>query len=93
MPPPCQPANSQYTLNAMPDTETISQSLERAFPGAQVAAVDSTGEGDHFAVTIVSQEFVGKSLVERHQMVYRALGAIMQHVHALQIRAATPNEQ
>ena len=76
----------------MLDAQEISRSLKEAFPEARVAAEDSTGTGDHFAVTIVSPAFTGKNLVERHQMIYRALGALMPRIHALQIRAATPGE-
>lgn len=49
--------------------------------------------GGHFAVHIVSPVFAGKSLVQRHRMVYEAMGDLMQHeVHALTIKAETPNE-
>ena len=77
----------------MLDAEHIRHSLTTAFPGAQVLVEDSTGTGDHFAVTIVSPDFSGKPLVERHQMVYRALAALMPRVHALQLKTVTPGEQ
>lgn len=49
--------------------------------------------GGHFNVRIVSTEFSGKSLVQRHRMVYEALGAAMQSdIHALSIQAKTPDE-
>ena len=49
--------------------------------------------GGHFAVTIVSPAFRGKSAVQRHQMIYQALGGMMQReIHALGIRALTPEE-
>ncbi len=73
--------------------DEIRRSLERAFPGASVDAADSTGAGDHFAVTVVSPGFADKSLVERHQMVYRALAALMPRIHALQLKTVTPNER
>jgi BolA protein len=42
---------------------------------------------------IKSEKFVGKNLVQRHRMVYDALGDLMQtDIHALSIRALTPNE-
>jgi BolA protein len=51
------------------------------------------GGGGHFAVTIVSPQFQGKSAVQRHQMIYRALGDMMKKdIHALSIRALTPDE-
>ena len=49
--------------------------------------------GGHFNVQIVSAEFSGKSPVERHRMVYSALGDAMHHdIHALSIQARTPDE-
>jgi len=47
----------------------------------------------HFRVRIVSDAFVGKSALARHQAVYAALGALMQtDIHALAIDARTPEE-
>ena len=51
------------------------------------------GDGQHFYATIVSSEFAGKRLVQRHQMVYAALGDRMKaEIHALSIKAFTPDE-
>lgn len=77
----------------MMDPADIRQRLEEVFPEATVAAEDATGAGDHFAVTVVSERFAGKSLVERHQMVYGALGAFMPRIHALQLKTVTPGER
>ena len=47
--------------------------------------------GGHFNVRIVSRDFGGRSLIERHRMVYEALGDAMQtEIHALSIDARTP---
>ncbi len=49
--------------------------------------------GGHFAVTIVSRLFQGKNAVQRHQMIYQALGDMMKKdIHALSIQAFTPDE-
>ena len=49
--------------------------------------------GGHYDMTIVSSRFAGKRLLERHRMVYDALGALMkQEIHALSIDAKTPEE-
>ncbi len=49
--------------------------------------------GGHFAMTIVSAQFAGKRTMERHRMVYHALGALMKtRIHALSIAARTPEE-
>jgi stress-induced morphogen len=77
----------------MLDAEEIRVQLAEAFPGATVAAADSTGAGDHFAVTVESASFAGKSLVERHQMVYGALAPLMPRIHALQLKTITPGER
>lgn len=49
--------------------------------------------GGHFNLTIVSNVFNGKGLLQRHRMVYDALGSAMQtDIHALTIKALTPEE-
>lgn len=49
--------------------------------------------GGHFAALIVSNAFDGKSLVQRHQLVYRALGDLMQtEIHAFSMKVNTPQE-
>lgn len=49
--------------------------------------------GGHFSVTIVADGFAGKGLLQRHRMVYDALGSAMHgDIHALSIRAYTPQE-
>ena len=51
------------------------------------------GGGGHFNLTIVSPAFVGKNLVQRHRMVYDALGEFMQtDIHALSIKALSSEE-
>jgi BolA protein len=51
------------------------------------------GGQTHWRLTIVSPRFSGQSTVERHRMVYQALGELMQHpIHALAITARSPQE-
>jgi acid stress-induced BolA-like protein IbaG/YrbA len=51
------------------------------------------GDGAHFDAVIVSAEFRGKSRVQQHQLVYRALGDRMrEEIHALSMRTLTPEE-
>ena len=53
----------------------------------------ASGGGGHYSLTIVSERFAGMTQVERHRQVYRALGALMhKEIHALAIRALTPDE-
>jgi acid stress-induced BolA-like protein IbaG/YrbA len=56
--------------------------------------VEVQGDGHHFEAVIVSAQFRGKTRVQRHQLVYGALGDRMRaEVHALSMRALTPEEQ
>jgi BolA protein len=50
--------------------------------------------GGHFNVTVVSAMFTGQSPIQRHRMVYAALGDLMQtEIHALSIQAQVPDDQ
>jgi BolA protein len=50
--------------------------------------------GGHYNVTIVSADFEKKTLVQRHQLIYAALGDMMKNdIHALGINALTPTEE
>ena len=49
--------------------------------------------GGHFTVNIVSAQFAGKTPIKRHQMIYEALGTLMQtDIHAISIQAKAPEE-
>src|SRR3990172_8172136 len=49
--------------------------------------------GGHFAATIVSNRFEGLNPIQRHRLVYEALGDLMKtDIHALSVRALTPKE-
>lgn len=51
------------------------------------------GGNTHWRLSIVSARFQGRSTVERHRMIYQALGSLMQHpIHALAISARSPEE-
>ena len=51
------------------------------------------GDGQHFFATIVSLNFEGKRLIQRHQLVYAALGDRMrEEIHALSMKTLTPAE-
>jgi acid stress-induced BolA-like protein IbaG/YrbA len=53
--------------------------------------VEVTGDGQHFEAMIVSAAFRGKSRVQQHQLVYRALGERMrEEIHALSMQTLTP---
>jgi acid stress-induced BolA-like protein IbaG/YrbA len=51
------------------------------------------GDGQHFQAVVVSAAFAGKSRVQRHQLVYAALGDRMrEEIHALSLQTLTPEE-
>jgi stress-induced morphogen len=76
--------------------DDIKQRIRAAFPDAEVSVVDTTGGGDHFDATVVSAAFVDKGLVDRHRLVYGALGEAMRGsrapIHALALTTETPDE-
>lgn len=83
--------------------ETIRQRLNEAFQTTLLHIHDDSlshaghrgtaSGGGHFYATIVSEAFKGKTAVQRHRLVYLALGDMMQSdIHALGIKAFTPDE-
>jgi acid stress-induced BolA-like protein IbaG/YrbA len=55
--------------------------------------LEVVGDGQHFQALIVSPAFAGKSRVQRHQLVYAALGDRMrEEIHALSMQTLTPEE-
>ena len=49
--------------------------------------------GGHYQLLIVSEHFAGKSTLQRHRLIYDALGELMRsRIHALSIRSLTPEE-
>ena len=70
--------------------ESIKQGIEAGFACERVEVV---GDGQHFQALVVAAGFAGKSRVQRHQMVYAALGERMrEEIHALSMRTLTPEE-
>jgi stress-induced morphogen len=71
--------------------EDIARMIKESFPDAEVRIEDLTGDGNHYAATVISEAFRGKSRVQQHQMVYDALKGNMGGVlHALALKTATP---
>jgi len=61
--------------------------------GLACQEVRVAGDGQHFEALIVSEAFRGKSRIQRHQLVYAALGERMRsEIHALSMRTLTPEE-
>lgn len=73
------------------DATEIESMIKEALPDAQVRIDDLRGDGDHYAATVVSAAFAGKTRVQQHQMVYAALkGRMGGQLHALQLTTQTP---
>ena len=71
--------------------EDIARMIKESFPDAEVRIEDLAGDGNHFAATVISEAFRGKSRVQQHQMVYDALKGNMGGVlHALALKTAIP---
>ena len=65
--------------------------IKAALPDAQVTIEDLAGDGDHYAATVVSEAFKGKSRVQQHQIVYAALrGRMGGELHALALQTSAP---
>jgi acid stress-induced BolA-like protein IbaG/YrbA len=61
--------------------------------GLECTHLDVEGDGQHFTALIVSPAFAGKRLIQRHQLVYAALGDRMKaEIHALSMKTLTPEE-
>ena len=76
----------------MIDAQTVERKIREGIEGvAHLEIRDLTGTQDHYDATIVASDFVGKTRVAQHQMVYQALGDLMAGpVHALALKTYTP---
>ncbi|NIA27024.1 MAG: BolA/IbaG family iron-sulfur metabolism protein [Desulfobulbaceae bacterium] len=73
------------------DPVEITRLIEAGFDDAIVRI--TSGDNTHFEALVVTQEFEGKRSIARHQLVYKCLGALVgNEIHALSIRALTPDE-
>ena len=75
--------------------ETLKALVCQHIPDAEVDVHCYSGD-DHFEMNVISPSFAGKSRVQRHKMVYAALGDHMRDmraaVHALALKTQTPEE-
>jgi BolA protein len=77
-------------LGAALHTQTVEVIDDSRLHAGHAGARDGKG---HFRVRVVSEDFRGLRALQRHQLVYRALGALMQtDIHALGVTALTPDE-
>lgn len=84
--------------------EKIKSRLQQSLQADRIEIIDDSFKhkghegaksgGGHFNVIIIAKAFENKSLVQRHQLVYAALGDMMQsEIHALSIKALSPEEK
>ncbi len=75
------------------EAQQIEEMIRAAMPNADVSATDLQDSGDHFEVTVVSDAFEGRTMVEQHRLVYAALGdSLRSAIHALVIKTMTPEQ-
>ncbi len=71
--------------------QQIRQQIEAALPGASVDV--RSDDNVHFAALVIAAQFAGQRKLQRHQLVYRALGAAVGgEIHALSLDTPTPEE-
>jgi stress-induced morphogen len=74
------------------DQREIEQLIKASIPDAVVTVRDLAGDGNHYAATVISESFRGKSRVQQHQMVYAALkGRMGGELHALALQTGVPD--
>lgn len=71
--------------------DNIIAMIQEELPGADISIEDLAGDGDHYAARVIYAGFAGKSRVQQHQMVYKALkGKMGGELHALALQTAAP---
>lgn len=74
--------------------EQIESHIRKRFPDAEITLIDTAGDQDHYALTVISEAFRNKNRVQQHKMVYDALeGHMATTLHALQIKTLPPQEE
>ena len=75
------------------DLKEIERLIKESIPDALVEIQDLAGDGNHYSATITSSEFVGKSKIDQHKIVYASLkGKMGNELHALAIKTKEKNE-
>jgi stress-induced morphogen len=72
--------------------DRVKAAIEAGIPESIVKITDLTGGGDHYQAVVVSAQFVGKSLIQQHQLVYGTVREEMASgaIHALALKTYTP---
>jgi stress-induced morphogen len=73
--------------------QEIERLIKEVLPDADVTITDLRGDGDHYACHVIADEFRGKTRIQQHQIVYKALeGRMGGELHALALQT-TPREE
>ncbi len=73
------------------EADKVAALIQAAMPEAQVQVRGD--DGRHFEATVVSAQFAGQRTLQRHRVVYAALGSLVgEQIHALSLRTLTPDE-
>ncbi|MEZ5788676.1 MAG: BolA family transcriptional regulator [Xanthobacteraceae bacterium] len=74
--------------------DEIERLIREHIPDAEVIIRDLAGDGDHYAATVISESFRGKTRVQQHQLVYAALrGGMGGELHALALQTGAPDPE
>jgi len=75
--------------------ESVKSLIKNKIPDADVTVTDLTGTQDHLGLEIVSDEFVGKRLIQQHQMIMDILKEELNAniIHAVQIKTMTKDQK
>jgi len=64
--------------------EEIKKLIKESMPDAEISIQDLVGDANHYSATIISKVFAGKSKIDQHKLVYKALkGKMGNELHAL----------
>ncbi len=73
------------------NAQEIERLIKATLPDAEIAITDLRGDGDHYAARVASAAFKGKTRIQQHQMVYKALqGNMGDALHALALQTVIP---
>ena len=73
------------------ETDMLKAKIEA---GLTACTANVAGDGRHFEATVISSDFIGKSTVNRQQLVYSVLGDAFSsgHIHALSLKTYSPEQ-
>jgi len=68
------------------ESKEIERLIKESIPDAEISIQDLAGDNNHYSTTIKSKEFAGKSRIDQHKLVYKALrGRMGNELHALSL--------